>query len=220
MTRKARFTPGRAGFATRMRQLARRFVIVRAGVAAIEFALVLPLLVIVYLGMTELTFAISTDRKLTLLSRSLADLVGRTTSMSNETMTDIFNASKSVMFPYNPNNAKLVVTSIVVRSTGQNGPDGQPKVEGRVCWSRAQGPGAQPYAFNSIQEVPEGFRNPSSSFIRADVTMSYEPMFGASILKWATGHSRIDLGEHTPWPVRSSQQVVWPSDSKTPCATT
>ena len=79
------------------------------GVAAVEFAIVLPVMVMMYFGMTELHFGISTDRKITLLSRALADLTGRATTINSSDMDTIFAASTSVMAPYNAALASMVV---------------------------------------------------------------------------------------------------------------
>src|SRR5215208_7322533 len=109
-----------------------RFVPSRDGVAAVEFAMVLPVMVLMYLGMTELTFAVNTDRKITLLSRTLADLTGRATSVNTADMDTIFNAASSVMAPYSSDQAKLTVSSIVVKDTGTKDQNGNAVLKGTV----------------------------------------------------------------------------------------
>ena len=47
------------------------------GVSAVEFALVLPLMLTLYLGGAELAQAISASRKVTLVSRTVADLAAQ-----------------------------------------------------------------------------------------------------------------------------------------------
>lgn len=185
------------------------------GVAAVEFAMVLPVMVLMYLGMSELTFGVNTDRKITLLSRTLADLAGRATSMSSSEMDTIFAAAMSVMAPYKSDQAKMVVSSIVVKDTGQKDAQNKPVLKGTVCWSSARGPGATALAKGSPVPIPEGFQNADSSFIQADVAMPYGPVFGAEILKMVSGQSSIVLSEQTPWPVRNVKEVVW--QGTTPC---
>lgn len=185
------------------------------GVAAVEFAMVLPVMVLMYLGMTELTFAVNTDRKVTLLSRTLADLTGRATSMSTSEMDAIFGASLAVMAPYNGANVKMIVSSIVVKDTGQVS-NGQPVLKGTVCWSVAKGPGNPPgLAKGTVVTIPDGFQTADSSFIRADVSIDYTPVFGSSVMQWVTGASSLLLSEQTPWPVRNVKEVVW--QGTTPC---
>lgn len=202
--------------------LARRFGTASQGVAAVEFAMVLPFMIILYLGMVEVTNAVSTDHRVTLLARTLADLTGQQTkvtsassSTSGETLMDsVFGAAFAVMAPYKAESISMTVTSVAVKPTSTTA--GSP-VQGKVCWSDARvvtsgalsKTGATPLAAGTVAPVPAGFDTPTSSFIRADVVLNYNPMFGSSILKYITGNSvsAITFTENMPWPVRNTSEV-------------
>ena len=55
--------------------------------------MLLPLMVTLYLGGVEVSQAIAVDRKVTLVARTLADLVAQATSITNADMTNILNAA-------------------------------------------------------------------------------------------------------------------------------
>lgn len=202
-----------------IRPLARRVRGLRAlaaskeGVAAVEFAMVLPVMVLMYLGMTELTFAVNTDRKITLLSRTLADLTGRaTTKLGTAEFDAIFNAALAVMSPYKSDQTAMRLSSIVVKKVG--GTDQNPVLKGTVCWSEARGPGIAKLSRGAEVVVPEGFRTASTSYIRAEVKMPYAPVFGSGILQMVTGTSGFALDEETPWPVRNVAEVESKTEAK------
>ena len=194
---------------SRLRHRLRAFCEASQAVAAVEFAIVLPVMVMMYLGMTELTFGINTDRKITLLARTLADLTGRATTVSSSDMDTIFAASTSVMAPYNSALAQMVVSSIVVTDTGTKDAGGNPIVQGTVCWSSAKGSGAVALTKGTKVTVPDGFRTANSSYIQADVAMPYTPVFGTSVLQMVTGKTSMTLTDQTPWPVRNVKEGIW-----------
>jgi Flp pilus assembly protein TadG len=177
------------------------------GVAAVEFAFVLPVMVAMYLGMTELTFAINTDRKITLLSRTLADLTGRATKMNQADLDTIYAAAAAVMSPYKSDTASMRISSIVVKKIG--GTDDSPVLQGKICWSKLRGSAFPALNPGDVVNVPEGFKTKDTSYVRAEVTMAYSPVFGSGILQWLTGRSGITFLEETPWPVRNVSQIVW-----------
>src|SRR4051794_8506301 len=90
-----------------------RFARNEGGVAIIEFAFVHPLMLLLYLGSVAVTMGVTTDRKLTLLARSLGDIVAQDTYLSNAEATDVFAAARAVMAPYD---VRAVVLSMRVSS--------------------------------------------------------------------------------------------------------
>ena len=75
----------------RGRRLAVRFGNDRRGVAAVEFAFILPLMLTLMLGMIDVSSGVAIDRKVTLTARTLSDLVSQGTKVSS-TMTQKISA--------------------------------------------------------------------------------------------------------------------------------
>lgn len=89
------------------------------GVAAVEFALVVPLMLSVYLGCTEAAALLTVDRKVQSVAGAIGDLVAR----SNKTITkdqikDYFLASTSIMAPYDSTGLVQTVTAVSVAANG------------------------------------------------------------------------------------------------------
>jgi Flp pilus assembly protein TadG len=77
--------------------------------AAVEFAFILPIMMVMLFGTVEFSSAIAIDRKLTLMSRTLSDLTSQATTVQDSDLTNIFTASISILYPYpsTPTNARL-----------------------------------------------------------------------------------------------------------------
>jgi Flp pilus assembly protein TadG len=70
------------------------------GVAAIETAIILPILLLLYFGMIDLTGVISLNRKVTYSASVVADLVSQNrTSVLKAAVDDYYNAAELVMAP-------------------------------------------------------------------------------------------------------------------------
>lgn len=83
--------------------------------AATEFAVIVPLMLVMFFGTVEFSSAVAIDRKVTLIARTLSDL----TSQSAGTVTDAnlqntFTASISIMTPYDATLVKGTISQIYV----------------------------------------------------------------------------------------------------------
>src|SRR5215475_8949091 len=69
-------------------RLVARFGEDQRGVSAVEFAMLLPLMLTLYLGTAEISLAVGTDRKVTLTTRTVADLASQVKNITNADMTN------------------------------------------------------------------------------------------------------------------------------------
>jgi Flp pilus assembly protein TadG len=179
----------------RARARVRDLVAATHGVAAVEFAMILPGLLLLYIGMSEASVGWSLYRKVTLVSRSVADLTARSTTLSAADLTKIFGAASAIAAPYPTASMQMRISQIAV--TSANG-----QVRGKVCWSKGQG-GLPDLSTGSDYDLPAGYDTAGSFFVVAEVKLPYQPAFGYAF----TGS--VTLAETTPWPIRNVAQVAY-----------
>ena len=144
--------------------------------AAVEFALVLPVMLTAYLGSVEVGGGVTADRKLSNLSLTLANLTARASGAQKDTdLNSIFNASASVLVPYDYTQVGMVVTSIVFDNA--NPPNAF------AVWSTTSGPGVTAMVTDCKTKldttvVPTSIRTANGSVILAQAKYPYKPVIG------------------------------------------
>lgn len=143
------------------------------GVSAVEFAMILPLLVTIYLGGVEITQGVTINRKVALTARAVADLVAqkRTGGVSGNVITaaemgDIMNAAKAVMTPFRNTNLKVIVSSVVVDDGGV----------AKVDWSASYNTAAR--SPGDAVTLPANLLVPNTTIIWGEASYGYTPTVG------------------------------------------
>lgn len=90
------------------------------GVSAIEFALIAPVLILMYFGFAETTQAMMAQRRLSNITAQIGDIVAQNPQTGPKKMTDIFNIGNLIMAPYPAAGLKMCVYSVVSDSKGKN----------------------------------------------------------------------------------------------------
>jgi len=194
-----------AGAGFRAYSRLRRLCADRRGVAAVEFALILPLMLLLYLGTSELTQGVMASRKATLVARALSDLTGQLaagSTMTDAEATNIFNAATAVMSPFSTSSLKMTITSVefVANSAATNKYDAKPRwtivrnnATPRACAILGAVSNTTKPASNNM---PNGMYQ-SGSIIVADVSYTYDPPFGKALLEWSKTASVINMSQTT-----------------------
>lgn len=95
------------------------------GTSAIEFALIFPVLLSIFVGVSEVGQAVSISRKVTITTRTITDLVTQQTSLSQSALSTLLQASAQTIAPYSSSNISITVSEIYTNSSGKS----------TVCWS-------------------------------------------------------------------------------------
>jgi Flp pilus assembly protein TadG len=186
----------------------------RSGIAATEFAVIVPIMLVMFFGMVEFSSGVAVDRKVTLMARTMSDLVSRSKKVDDTAMTNFFAATNAIMTPYSSTPARTTITEVYI----------DPATGGaRAQWSNASN-GATARAAGSPVTVPDNLiaRDPVTKailpnqyLIFSEVSYLYTPTIGYVMA--TAGVTLRDVAYTRP---RLSLCVLYnPSNPPPPCPT-
>ncbi len=138
----------------------------RRGVSAVEFAMLLPLMLTLYLGGVELSQGIGIDRKVTLTARTVADLVAQVATIDTAGVNAALGASAAILAPYPSSNAKITVSVVNIDANGN----------AKIAWSNSKNGTAR--AVGSSVALPAALNTPNTSLVWGEASYSYTPSIG------------------------------------------
>ncbi|WP_429129392.1 TadE/TadG family type IV pilus assembly protein [Ensifer sp. 4252] len=147
----------------------------RRGLGGVEFAIVTPLLIMIYVGAFELSLGFTVAGKAARASSAVADLVSQQTDVNKTYLGNMSNVVKSILAPYEGSKYTLKITGIKVDAANT----------GTVVWSRDQD-GAVPYAVNSTTTVPTQFTATEAFIVRTELSIEHELLMFAPSLASST----------------------------------
>ena len=147
-----------------VRKAKARLVVDQRGVAVIELAIILPFMLLLYLGGLEVSQAMAVKRKAALTASTVANLAAQYSSIStSQTMPDILNAAAAVLTPYSAANAIVVVSAVNIDGAGH----------ATVAWSEALNGAARPTG--QAVTIPAGLDVPNTTLIWGETIYNYQP---------------------------------------------
>lgn len=143
------------------RSLIRRWSGDERGVSAIEFAMLAPVLILFYMGMTEFCQGFMAQKRMGHVSAMVADLIAQEETVTPATVDDIFDIGGLIMKPFPTATLNQRVSS-VSRASGA----------ATVDWSRGDGMATR--AVGSTMTLPADLIEDGESVIVAEVTYDYD----------------------------------------------
>jgi len=145
-----------------------------AGAAAVEFVLVAPILVALYLGGFAAQELLTTYRKVCDATAQLANIASQPQCVTSAELTTLMTASTQVMAPYSTTNLQLATSEITVNAAGTGA---------TVTWSQAYN-GGTALTTGAAWTLPSQLLYPTSpnaagtSYILVQSNYSYQANIG------------------------------------------
>jgi Flp pilus assembly protein TadG len=144
----------------------RRFVRDRRGVSAVEFALVLPVMLALYIGGVEVGDGFAISFKSTLAARTVTDLASQYISIDNSDMSNILGAASTVLTPYATSNVVVTLSEITTNAQGV----------GKIVWSNSLNGTAR--VVGATITLPTKLQTANITIMFGEVTYPYTPAMG------------------------------------------
>ena len=152
------------------------------GAAALEFALIVPVLVLLYALGFEIAEAATVNRKLTDTTVQLANVTSQYTKVAKSDISTIMNASSQIMAPYPNAVLSMTVSEISIDASGN----------ASVTWSEPYLDGIpfQGTGLTTPPTAPPSFQTANSTYIIVQTTYVYSPIIASNFMAPLTFSNR------------------------------
>ena len=135
----------------------------RKGAAAIEFALIFPIIFVLNVAAGEGLQAYIAQRQVAHIAATMADITAQSRTVTEEELDDILTASTAMIHPFPVQSLQQRVSSMSANASGTVATDWTQKRD----WTGTGGPA-----------IPSGYLHANESVVVADVIYDYRPTFG------------------------------------------
>ena len=155
---------------TRARTVFAGFFEDRRGIAAVEFSVIVPVMLLMFFGTVEFSSALTVDRKVSLVARAIANLTSQGTQATIADLSNYLIAGNKIMTPYAA--PLMTITELWIDPSSGNA---------RVQWSD----GYAPRGLKQVVTIPPtliatnpntGAINPGQYVILSEVQTTYTPL--------------------------------------------
>jgi Flp pilus assembly protein TadG len=136
------------------------------GLAAIEFAILAPLLISMYFGLAEIASAVAVDRSVSHATNVIGDLASQTSNIDKEDLEDVLSATIRVMNIENASGATIQIDSWARGSDGKN----------TLVGSAVMNNGSASLPSFDPASVDNSMMNENSGIVVARIAYNYTPL--------------------------------------------
>ncbi|KAA0700005.1 pilus assembly protein [Neorhizobium sp. P12A] len=168
----------------------------KRGIGAIEFAILAPVLLLLYLGALEITVALSVAKRTSRASGTIADIVTQQSSVTKSFLATMPSAASAIFAPFGTTGMTMKITGITIDSSSK----------ATVAWSWAQN-GTTPYSAGSAASgVPTDMNTAGSFLVRTELSIPYQMLsFGPDFLP--SGTNTITISREYFYRQRTGQSI-------------
>jgi Flp pilus assembly protein TadG len=142
------------------------------GIAAVEFAMLVPLMLMIFFGVIQVSTVVAVNRKVSLTARTLSDLISQGSTAQSTDFTNANNIATAILSPYSNTPLNWTVSQVYVDPTSK---------KGNVVWSVASGPTATAHNYKDPISVPTTLQVAGAYYILSEVNYTYKPVVGFDI---------------------------------------
>ena len=155
----------------------KRFAASPDGMAAVEFAMLLPLMITLFFGVVEISLALLCRADVSIMASTAADLISQADTIAASDISNVYSAAGTILYPYydpsKSGSAKptIRITSVIYDSTSPS------TTIGKITWTCTQsGSGTLTPATRAVNDkvtLPQALLSANSSVIVSEIAYSY-----------------------------------------------